>query len=85
MTIGAGLTLSLAYAPTRESMKWSWQVAVASGRSMNVERRVFATWYIRLGQCPMRWGEFDELADGGLNVGRTNELLRSEIGIVDLM
>ena len=52
---------------------------------MNVERRVFATWYIRLGQCPMRWGEFDDLADGGLNVGRTGELLRSEIGVVDLM
>ena len=75
----------LVYAPTRESMKWSSQVAVASGRSMNVERRVFAAWYIRLGQCPMRWGEFDDLADGGLNVGRTGELLRSEIGVVDLM
>jgi len=52
---------------------------------MNVERRVFATWYIRLGQSLMRWGEFDDLADGGLNVGRTGESLRSEIEIIDLM
>jgi len=33
----------------------------------------------------MRWGEFDDLADGGLNVGRTGELLQSEIGVVDLI
>ena len=48
---------------------------------MNVECRVFATSYIRLGQCPTRWDEFGV----GLNTGRAAELLRSEIGVVDLI
>jgi len=47
---------------------------------MNVERRVFAAWYIRLG-CPTKWDVIGIV----LNAGRTAELLQSKIGIVDLI
>jgi len=61
-------------------------VVVASGRGVwQVDEHRASSVCHLVHPFGMRWGEFDDLADGGLNIGRTGELLRSEIGVVDLM